>query len=187
MSIFDTLKGIFVTPGADDYIEDEYENDDNYQYNKNQNGQNGQGRSNGNRQRNNRQDDDYVYGSTIVDSPDMPSSHSHRPSPRNNAKAQQSEVIVIHPKDMEAAYHIGANVRQGRLVIVDLTGLNADMARRIVDYLSGVCHTIEGQTMRINNGIFTISPPTYSVKEETSRLSSNNHENEFGPTSPSYR
>jgi len=174
MSIFDTLKGIFVTPGADDY-DDEYIEDDNYQ------------RSNNTSRRRSNQYDEPVYGGNVVDVPEMPSHHPHKPSSRNNVikpQPQQSEAIVIHPKDMEDAYHIGTHVRQNRLVIVDLTGLASEMARRIVDYLSGVSHTIEGKTVRINNGIFTISPPSYNVREETSRLSSNNPDSDFGPASP---
>jgi len=183
MSIIDTLKGIFVTPGADDYEYDEIEHDDGYNSNSNSNSNN---RSNNTSRRRPNQYDEPVYGGNVVDVPEIPSNHYHRPSQSraNVMKPQQSEAIVIHPKDMGDAHDIGVHVKQNRLVIVDLTGLASDMARRIVDYLSGVAHTIEGKTVRINNGIFTISPPSFHVSEETSRLSSNNHDNEFGPTSP---
>jgi len=182
MSIFDKFLNIFVTPGADDVDEyGEYETEDDYRHDN---------KGNGNRRRASHSPyDDSTYGGNIVDvPPDMPS-HHHSQRRNNIIKPQQnqSEAIVIHPKDMEDAYHIGKHVRENRLVIVDLTGLASDMARRIVDYLSGVSHTINGSTVRINQGIFTISPPTFNVMEESSRLSSNNHENEFGPASGPYR
>jgi cell division inhibitor SepF len=176
MSIFDKFLNIFVTPGADDVddSESDFETENDYRHNN--------GNGNGPRRSHNHYNHS-AYGGNVVDvPPEMPNYHSQNGVVKQQQQIQ-GEAVVIHPKCMEDAYNIGKHVTQNRLVIVDLTGLASEMARRIVDYLSGVSHTIDGSTVRINNNIFTISSPSYSVKDEVSRLSSNNHENEFGPTS----
>jgi len=76
---------------------------------------------------------------------------------------QESEVIVVQAKSMEDAFNIGLHVRENRIVIVDLTGNEFDMTRRIIDYLSGlVYHLGRGHIIKqINNGVLSITPFWY--------------------------
>ena len=80
----------------------------------------------------------------------------------NNEKSI-SESVIAHPTSINDAVEICSHVRSGRMVIVDLTSLDQVNAQRIADYLSGVCQSIDGDTKRVNNGIFTISPRNHRV------------------------
>ncbi|MCL2217666.1 MAG: cell division protein SepF [Defluviitaleaceae bacterium] len=74
-----------------------------------------------------------------------------------------AETIISHPMAVEDAIEIASHVRTGKLCIIDLTGLDAGEAQRIADYLGGVCQALDGATTRVNNGIFTVSPPNHRV------------------------
>ena len=72
-------------------------------------------------------------------------------------------AIIAHPKEIADASKICDYIKNGKMVVVDLTGLDGENAQRIADYLGGVVHTVEGQTTRINKGIFSVSPREYEV------------------------
>ena len=92
------------------------------------------------------------------------------------ASARPTETVVVRPKVIDDAVEIGNHVRGGRMCIVDLTNLPAAEAQRIADYLGGVCLAVDGQTTRVNNGIFAVSPQNHRVmsdyREESAAFSS---------------
>lgn len=72
-------------------------------------------------------------------------------------------AVIAHPKDIKDATKICDDICSGRMVIVDLSKLDSSTAQRIADYLGGVVHTLQGNTSRINQGIFAISPKDFEV------------------------
>jgi len=83
-----------------------------------------------------------------------------------SAANRPSESIISHPQDINDAVEICNHVRAGRMVIVDLSGLDPVNAQRIADYLGGVCHSLDGDTKRVNNGIFTVAPKNHRVTSD---------------------
>jgi len=83
-----------------------------------------------------------------------------------SAEGSRSESVIAHPVTISDAVEICSHVKSGRMVIVDLTGLEHIHAQRIADYLSGVCQSLDGDTQRVNNGIFTISPKNHRVTND---------------------
>jgi len=72
-------------------------------------------------------------------------------------------AVIAHPKEIKDACKICDDICNGKMVIVDLSSLDSVNAQRIADYLGGVVHTIQGNTDRVNKGIFVISPREYEV------------------------
>ena len=72
-------------------------------------------------------------------------------------------AVIAHPKEIKDASKICDDICSGKMVIVDLTSLDSVNAQRIADYLGGVVHTLQGNTKRVNKGIFVISPREYEV------------------------
>ena len=77
----------------------------------------------------------------------------------------QAASVIVHPKVINDCPTICEEVVDGKLVIVDLTGLNAGDAQRIADYLGGVAHTMSGQIKRINHSIFALAPKEFHIVE----------------------
>ena len=68
------------------------------------------------------------------------------------------EVIVRHPVDVNEAAKICDFIREGKMGVVDLTGMERPMAQRIADFLGGACYAINGCIERISKDIFIIVP-----------------------------
>jgi len=72
---------------------------------------------------------------------------------------------IAHPKEFKDASKICDDLCSGKMVIVDLSSLDSVMAQRIADYLGGVVHTIQGNTLRVNKGIFIVAPREFDIMD----------------------
>ena len=100
------------------------------------------------------------YGDKIVElGYSRPSNHQ----PTGFAQNMVPTAVIAHPKDIKDACAICDDICSGKMIIVDLSGLDAANSQRIADYLGGVVHTLQGNTSRVNKGIFVISPREYEV------------------------
>jgi len=92
-------------------------------------------------------------------------SSSHAPQHQSPFASPQvvPSAVIAHPKEIKDACKICDDICNGKMVIVDLSSLDSVNAQRIADYLGGVVHTIQGNTHRVNKGIFVISPREYDV------------------------
>jgi len=82
---------------------------------------------------------------------------------QNLGQAVVPAAVIAHPKDIKDAARLCDEICSGKMVIVDLSSLDSINAQRIADYLGGVVHTLQGNTSRVNKGIFVISPREYDV------------------------
>jgi len=81
-----------------------------------------------------------------------------------------AEVVIRHPMDVSEAAKVCDLVREYKVCVVDLTGMDRNMAQRIADFLGGVCYAVNGCVQRISKDIFIIAPEgvriTGDVKDE---------------------
>ncbi|MCL2372174.1 MAG: cell division protein SepF [Defluviitaleaceae bacterium] len=87
-------------------------------------------------------------------------------SSRANVDNANIETIIKHPNEVADAMEICAHVKSGRMVIVDLSGVDAGVAQRIADYLGGMAYGVDGETSRVNDYIFTVSPRNHRVSSD---------------------
>ena len=73
------------------------------------------------------------------------------------------EVCVIKPTSIEDAREITETLLANRTVVLNLEGLDVDIAQRIIDFTSGSCFAISGNLQKISHYIFIISPATIFV------------------------
>jgi cell division inhibitor SepF len=73
------------------------------------------------------------------------------------------EVCVIKPTSMEESREVTETLLTGRAVILNLEGLDVDIAQRIIDFTSGSCFAISGNLQKISNYIFIITPPSVDI------------------------
>lgn len=72
-------------------------------------------------------------------------------------------VCVIKPTSVEDAREITETLLSNRTVILNMEGLNVDIAQRIIDFTSGSCFAISGNLQKISNYIFIITPSSVDV------------------------
>jgi len=70
----------------------------------------------------------------------------------------QLKVVVVTPESFEEAKDIAEHLKQKKPVVINLEGVEKDIARRIVDFLSGAVYSLDGNIQKISTGIFLIAP-----------------------------
>ena len=68
------------------------------------------------------------------------------------------EVCVIKPTSVEDAREITETLLNGRTVVLNVEGLDVEIAQRIIDFTSGSTFAISGNLQKISNYIFIITP-----------------------------
>ena len=73
------------------------------------------------------------------------------------------EVCVIKPTTVEDAREITETLLANRTVVLNLEGLDVEIAQRIIDFTSGSCFAISGNLQKISNYIFIITPASVDI------------------------
>ena len=73
------------------------------------------------------------------------------------------EVCVIKPTSIEDGREITETLLANRTVVLNLEGLNVDIAQRIMDFTSGSCFAISGNLQKISQYIFIITPASVDI------------------------
>lgn len=78
-----------------------------------------------------------------------------------------SEVLVIEPRQFEESLEIVEHLRTRKSVLLNLHMLDNEQSQRVVDFLSGACHAIDGHQQRIGDGVFLFAPATVVISSES--------------------
>ena len=73
------------------------------------------------------------------------------------------EVCVIKPTSIEDAREITETLLANSTVVLNLEGLDVDIAQRIIDFTSGSCFAISGNLQKISHYIFIITPAVVDI------------------------
>ena len=70
----------------------------------------------------------------------------------------QLAVVLVKPDRFENAAEIADHLKDKRTVVLNLEQTNKDIARRLVDFLSGVAYANEGKIKKVANSTYIITP-----------------------------
>ena len=73
----------------------------------------------------------------------------------------QLKVVLVKPERFENAAEIADHLKDKRTVVINLESTNKDIARRLIDFLSGVAYAGEGKIKKVAANTYIITP--YSV------------------------
>ena len=73
----------------------------------------------------------------------------------------QLKVVLVKPERFENASEIADHLKEKRTVVVNLESTHKDIARRLIDFLSGVAYAGEGKIKKVAANTYIITP--YSV------------------------
>lgn len=80
------------------------------------------------------------------------------------------EVCVIKPTSVEDAREITETLLGSRTVILNLEGLDLEIAQRIIDFTSGATYAISGNLQKISNYIFLVTPTNVDISGDLQDL-----------------
>ena len=70
----------------------------------------------------------------------------------------QLQVVLVKPERFENASEIADHLREKRTVVLNLESTNKDIARRLLDFLSGVAYANEGKIKKVALSTYIITP-----------------------------
>jgi cell division inhibitor SepF len=96
---------------------------------------------------------------------------NRRPSSKvvNMPQANQIKMVISQPTTFEQSEAICNLLKEKKSVIVNLEYVNKDVARRIIDVISGAVHALDGHIQKVSNSIFLIAPYNYDITNEMAR------------------
>ena len=86
-----------------------------------------------------------------------------------NAQGQSVKMVISQPTTFEQSEEICSLLKEKKSVIVNLEYVNKDVARRIIDFISGGVYALDGHIQKISNSIFLIAPMNYEITNEMAR------------------
>lgn len=99
--------------------------------------------------------------------PDEAERRRRRPAVFSLQAQRPMEIVVLEPRTLDEARSAADHLKARRPVIVNLTGADRDLARRIVDFTCGVAYAVDGQMQRVSEEIFLFTPSTVVVTAES--------------------
>ena len=96
---------------------------------------------------------------------------------RNNNKvvsmpqtqSQAIQMVISQPTNFEQSEEICRFLKDKKSIIVNLEYVNKDVARRIVDFISGGVYALDGYIQKVSNSIFLVAPSNYEITNEMAR------------------
>ncbi len=87
--------------------------------------------------------------------------------PQTNTNA--IKMVISQPTTFEQSDEICSFLKEKKSVIVNLEYVNKDVARRIVDFISGGVYALDGYIQKVSNSIFLVAPSNYEITNEMAR------------------
>ena len=87
----------------------------------------------------------------------------------NMPQVQSVKMVITQPTSFEQSEEICNYLKEKKSIIVNLEYVNKDVARRIIDFLSGAVHALDGYIQKVSNSIFLIAPANYDIESDLAR------------------
>ena len=81
-------------------------------------------------------------------------------------KAGAHEVVVIEPKAYNESISIVEALKERKTVILNLQLLDREQSQRIVDFLCGCTHALDGSQRKIGESVFIFTPSNINISQE---------------------
>ncbi len=85
------------------------------------------------------------------------------------AQNQAIKMVISQPTTFEQSDEICSFLKEKKSIIVNLEYVNKDVARRIVDFISGGVYALDGYIQKVSNSIFLVAPSNYEITNEMAR------------------
>ncbi|MBR3132596.1 MAG: cell division protein SepF [Clostridia bacterium] len=114
----------------------------------------------------------YAYDSSDVEEPEDEEKGIFKL--RKNSKVvnmpqQQIKMKIAKPTAFEQAEDICILLREKNAIVVNLEYVNKDVARRILDVISGAVKVLDGHFEKVSNSIFIVAPFNYDIVNDMTR------------------
>ncbi len=69
-----------------------------------------------------------------------------------------NEPATVRPRRFDQAQELADKFKAGLPVILNLESAERDVARRLIDFASGVCYSLDGSMEKVATGVYLLKP-----------------------------
>ncbi|MEX2628241.1 MAG: cell division protein SepF [Ilumatobacteraceae bacterium] len=80
------------------------------------------------------------------------------PSPSSS-----TEPYTVRPRRFDSAQEVADKFKEGQPVIMNLEASDREVARRLIDFASGICYALDGSMEKVATGVYLLKPPAVRV------------------------
>lgn len=84
---------------------------------------------------------------------------------------RQLRVVVAEIRSFDDVKGIADNLKSRRPVIINLEQADSDLAKRVVDFISGAAYALNGGFQKVGNGIFLVVPSNIDIDSDLEDIS----------------
>jgi cell division inhibitor SepF len=88
-------------------------------------------------------------------------SQAEQPSPQPQLRSipgGSMEPHTVRPRRFDQAQEVADAFKNGMPVIMNLEGTERDVARRLIDFASGICYALDGTMEKVATGVYLLKP-----------------------------
>ncbi|MBQ8697269.1 MAG: cell division protein SepF [Clostridia bacterium] len=89
-----------------------------------------------------------------------------QPQPQQGFSSSALELKVVKPERFEDASSIADHLLSRRTIVLNLEDTNSEVSRRLIDFLSGVAYSIDGNLKKVADHTFVITPNNVVLSAE---------------------
>ena len=97
------------------------------------------------------------------DSGAYPRSQPRPATPRVAPSAPGAEPATVRPRRFDQAQELADKFKDGQAVILNLEAAERDVARRLIDFASGVCYSLDGSMEKVATGVYLLKPAAQRI------------------------
>ena len=84
--------------------------------------------------------------------------------------ANKVQLVLVRPESFNDAPTIAANMRAKKAVVLNLEGVEKNLARRVVDFLSGCAYALDGTVKKVSQATYVFCPYNMEVLGDLKNL-----------------
>jgi cell division inhibitor SepF len=69
-----------------------------------------------------------------------------------------SEPTTVRPRRFDQAQEVADRFKEGQPVIMNIEGTDREVARRLIDFASGLCYALDGSMEKVATGVYLLKP-----------------------------
>ncbi len=81
-----------------------------------------------------------------------------QPRPRASGGRGSGEPATVRPRRFDQAQEVADKFKEGQPDIMNLEGSDREVARRLIDFASGLCYGLDGSMEKVANGVYLLKP-----------------------------
>jgi len=75
-----------------------------------------------------------------------------------------TEPATVRPRRFDQAQELADKFKEGQPVILNLESAERDVARRLIDFASGICYGLDGSLEKVATGVYLLKPAPLRIQ-----------------------